>query len=116
MVLDVMKLVNNYISKKACYNLSFAHTFYRNIKAEVLPHLNHTFSSVRHISNSYISNKRGFVQIIPPSWGLSYQFDWHTINRSRRHQNDMTRPIQYIICTKPSFSICNCFVTRHTTY
>ena len=35
-------------------------------------------------SNSYIANKRGFVQIIPPSWGLSYQFDWHAINRSRR--------------------------------
>ena len=38
----------------------------------------------RAISNSYIANKRGFVQIIPPSWGLSYQFDWHAINRSRR--------------------------------
>ena len=36
------------------------------------------------ISNSYIANKRGFVQIIPPSWGLPYQFDWHAINRSRR--------------------------------
>ena len=28
------------------------------------------------ICNSYIANKLGFVQIIPPSWGLSYQFDW----------------------------------------
>ena len=36
------------------------------------------------LSISYITNKRGFVQIIPPRWGLSYQFDWHTINRSRR--------------------------------
>ena len=35
-------------------------------------------------SNSYIANKRGFVQIIPPNLGLSYQFDWHAINRSRR--------------------------------
>ena len=34
--------------------------------------------------NSYIANKRGFVQIIPPSWSLSYQFDWHAINCSRR--------------------------------
>ena len=32
------------------------------------------------ISNSYIANKRGFVQIIPPSWGMSYQFDWHAIH------------------------------------
>ena len=35
-------------------------------------------------SNSYIANKRGFVQIIQPSWDLSYQFDKHAINRSRR--------------------------------
>ena len=39
-----------------------------------------------HLCNSYIANKRGFVQIIPPSWGLSYQFDWHAINRSRRYR------------------------------
>ena len=38
----------------------------------------------RAICNSYIADKRGFVQIIPPNWGLSYQFDWHAINRSRR--------------------------------
>ena len=45
----------------------------------------HIFRSYTLIlSNSYIVNKRGFVQIIPPSWGLSYQFDWHAINRSRQ--------------------------------
>ena len=34
-----------------------------------------------YVCNSYIANKLGFVQIIPPSWGLSYQFDWHAINQ-----------------------------------
>ena len=41
-------------------------------------------NNVPNICNSYIASKRGFVQIIPPSWGLSYQFDWNAINRSRR--------------------------------
>ena len=36
-----------------------------------------------NVSNSYIANKRGFVHIIPPSWGGSYQLDWNAINRSR---------------------------------
>ena len=39
---------------------------------------------IRISNNSFIANKRRFVEIIAPSWGLSYQFDWHTINRSRR--------------------------------
>ena len=39
--------------------------------------------NLKELSNSYTANKRGFVQIlIPPSWGLSYQFAWHAINRS----------------------------------
>ena len=54
------------------------------------------------VCNSYIANKRGFVQIIPPSWGPSYQFDWHAINRSRYD----TPQFGGIICTNPSFSIC----------
>ena len=44
-------------------------------------------SRFRYTCNSYIANKRGFVEMIPPSWGLSYQFDWHAINRSRHAIN-----------------------------
>ena len=61
-------------------------------------------SHLQHVSNSYIANKRGCVQIIPPSWGLSYQFDWHAIkfetvveNDLRVNQNDMTRPNSVVL-------------------
>ena len=54
------------------------------------------------VCNCYIANKFGFVQIIPPSWGLSCQFDWHAINL-RANQNDMTHPIRWYYLHKPEF-------------
>ena len=35
--------------------------------------------------------KLGFVQIIPPNWGVSYHFDWPA-DLSRANQIDMTGP------------------------
>ena len=56
--------------------------------------------------------KLGFVQIIPPNWGVSYHFDWPVSNDlSRANQIDMTGPNSVVLFAQTLVcSLCNYYL------
>ena len=60
--------------------------------------------------------KLGFVQIIPPNWGVSYHFDWPG-NLSRANQIAMTGPNSVVLFAQTRVcSLCNYFIFAATRF